>query len=371
VFTPRYLKQAKLISQNARKLLRYRKDLLKEDQLAEANRLIEELEAAAKARSPEKVEEAVVRLDKYCASIAPARKDAGLRENCEVILVAVAIAMGIRAYFLQPFKIPTGSMQPTLNGIIGYPADAPTPNVFKRVVDNALWGRNYIDVVSEIDNNQVMDLKESKRFFFFTYTQIKTRQGQYNVRASRRTLEEYFDLRPGKTYARGEPIVRGFIQTGDQVFVDKFSYHFRRPKRGEVFVFKTTGIPTDENRRFPGGPSQFYIKRLAGLPGDRLRIDPPDLYINGERAREWTFERVMSQQDGYGGYTNGSRGFHAPILGQPHDVVELPPNSYFALGDNSNASSDSRYWGVIPGRNLVGRGFFVYWPFTSHWGVIH
>ena len=118
----------------------------------------------------------------------------------------------------------------------------------------------------------------------------------------------------------------------------------------------------------PNVKSQFYIKRLAGLPNDQLRIDQPRLYLNGSLATEPGFVRVMSAKDGYRGYTNM---LQFPHLQTATDIFTVPPDNYFALGDNSKNSSDSRNWGVVPAENVVGRGLFVYWPFTRHWGLIH
>jgi signal peptidase I len=178
---------------------------------------------------------------------------------------------------------------------------------------------------------------------------------------------------PGRSYRAGEVVARGHVDTGDQVFVDKVGYHFLPPRRAQVFVFKTSGIQRIERRpdHDPRLGSQHYIKRLAACPGDELRIDPPDLYINGTRAAEPGFVRVMAARDGYRGYSNGSGGGgRFDILGEPRTSFTVPPRSYFALGDNSYHSSDSRDFGPVPERNLVGRGIFVYWPFNRHWGAI-
>jgi signal peptidase I len=158
------------------------------------------------------------------------------------------------------------------------------------------------------------------------------------------------------------------VQSGDQVFVDRMTYQFWNPNRSDVFVFTTTGIHRIEMSLDPALGSQFYIKRLAGLPGDTLRIDSPSLYLNGSVATQSPFERVMSCKNGYSGYSNPGG---AQYLTTPTETFTLPPRAFFALGDNSYNSSDSRYWGVVPERNVIGRGFFVYWPFSSRWGFIH
>src|SRR5439155_1196419 len=192
------------------------------------------------------------------------------QENCEVILVAIVVAVGIRSYFLQPFKIPTGSMQPTLNGIIGYPITAPAPNLLRQIGEFIVRGRNYINVVSREDD-QLLEIQPKKMFFFFTLSQLICQRQKYLVYAPPDTLSHDFNVFPGRIYHRGDIIARGAIDTGDQVFVDKFTYNFVKPHRGDVFVFRTNHIPGI--REDPEVGSPFYIKRLAGLPGDTLRID--------------------------------------------------------------------------------------------------
>jgi signal peptidase I len=78
----------------------------------------------------------------------------------------------------------------------------------------------------------------------------------------------------------------------------------------------------------------------------------------------------MSMQDGYGGYGFGFPTFLMPILRSAEDPYTVPPRHYFAMGDNSYHSSDSRDWGPVPQQNIMGRGVFVYWPFGPHWGFI-
>ena len=158
-------------------------------------------------------------------------------------------------------------------------------------------------------------------------------------------------------------IARGAVDTGDQVFVDKFSYNFVKPHRGDVFVFRTKHILLIPEDPETGAP--FYIKRLAGLPGDELRIDPPNLYINGKIAQGFGFSRVMGAKFPYAGYS-----FGRDYLATPDKPYVVPQDGYFAMGDNSYNSYDSRYWGGVPEENLVGRGFIVYWPFNRHWGLI-
>src|SRR5690348_1543484 len=152
MFRSRSLKHARLLVRHAEKLLRYRCDVLSDTTLAEIRQQIQALENAIRQRDLPAVRENSERLDAMVAEHSPAHREAGWRENCEVILVAIVVAVGVRSYFIQPFKIPTGSMQPTLNGIIGRPMDQPAPNFFKQVIDFVGLGRNYINVVSGDDN---------------------------------------------------------------------------------------------------------------------------------------------------------------------------------------------------------------------------
>jgi signal peptidase I len=415
MFTPGYIKQSRLLVRHAEKLLRYRKDLLSESAITELKTQIGKLKKALEARDKQAVKAESEQLHAVYLQRMPTPKDAAWRENIEVILVAIIVAIGIRSYFLQPFKIPTGSMQPTLNGIIGhkhfyqYETDIPVdqkmsyehrdsgwylsgysspdsgPGILRQISEFVVLGRNYINVVARADD-QIVRVDQKKFLFFFTFSQIVGQHESYLVYAPWEALRDYWNVSPGRSLRKGEVVARGAIDTGDQVFVDKFSYNFVKPHRGDVFVFRTDSIPGIDPRagafRFirpsasaPDESAPFYIKRLTGLPGDELRIEPPLLNVNGKLANEFGLKRVMSAVPPYRGYVQGRDGVDVSWRGSTIRVdlatsFRVPEHGYFAMGDNSANSLDSRYWGPVPEENLVGRGLFVYWPFNRHWGLV-
>jgi len=364
--TPRFLKEAKHYRHALKRVINYRRDVLPPDQLAMLEGLLDRLREAMRKRSREDCARLREEIDDAIGKVAPPPKDAAWRENVEVFVVAIAIAAGVRAFVLQPFRIPTGSMQPTLYGVVGQRTDAPPPNILRRAFEFVWLGRTYLDITAETDST-VVGLRERTQLNFFTFTDIVCNNKTYTAFAPAEPLARAFGLRPGAVLRKGQPVARGYMDTGDQVFVDKVSYHFVAPRLGDVFVFKTTGIRRIEATLPPGVGSQHYIKRLAGLPGDVLRIDAPDLFIDGKLADLPVFRRVMSEKDGYRGYANIAS---FPNLATQDDEFRVPAGHYFALGDNSYASSDSRYWGALPGLNVTGRGLFVYWPFSKRWGLI-
>jgi signal peptidase I len=366
LFTPRHIKEGRHYRHALKRLIHYKMDILPERDLALLRELLARLKQSLKSRTREEIYAVREEIEKAVGRIAPPPKDAGWRENVEVFLVAIVIAAGVRAYFLQPFKIPTGSMQPTLYGIVGTPTSTTPPNLLSRIFQLFWLGRHYLDVTAK-EREVIVDLREATYLNFFTFTTIVGENNSYTVFAPRDTLFRDFGVQPRRVYQKGETIARGYVQTGDQVFVDKMSYHFAKPARGDVFVFKTNGIRRIEIGLPPGVESQHYIKRLAGIPGDTLRIDAPFLFINGRMPSEWVFQRVMSGKDGYRGYSNMQQ---FPYLSLPDDPFTVPDGTYFALGDNSYFSRDSRDFGSVPDQNVTGRGLFVYWPFGERWGFI-
>jgi signal peptidase I len=176
-------------------------------------------------------------------------------------------------------------------------------------------------------------------------------------------------LLTGRKAVQGEPILNFDILTGDMLFVDRVSYNFVAPKRGDTFVFRTNNIP-GLNDRF-GNPSQnYYVKRLAGVPGERLRVDADGrLLVNGAAVTAPAPMAANNRRDtaaGYYGYLpeiGGDR--YALPLQEEYTVTD---HHFFAMGDNSANSYDSRGWGEVPEGDVVGQPLFILHPFTKRWG---
>lgn len=369
-FTKSHVRHGRQFIKDARKLVDYKRDLVSPETLAQVEGEIAKLEEVVKGGDRQAIGEQMQKLDQTCGALTQRREDDAWRENVEVFLVAIVIALAVRTYFLQPFTIPTGSMQPTLNGIIAQPVAA-MPNPVSAALQKVLSFRTYFQVISEEDDTIGL-VDEVPRFRFFTYSRIRTEKGHtYYVHCPGKPLTDAFDLRSGRPIKKGEPMVQGYVDTGDHVFVDKMSYHFVRPKHDEVFVFSTKGIA---KLNPPNTPSQYYIKRLVGLPGDDLAVAAPKLFINGQVAPYEGMQRVMSgtrkePTDGYRGYANGGHDL-GTFLKQGDAPLKLDAKSYWAMGDNSYNSFDSRGWGPVPQQNIAGRALFVYYPFGSHFGRI-
>ena len=392
--TPRYLKQAKLLHKGVTRFIDYKRDLLPQAKLDEILTLRRSLEDAMKAKDRERIKTLNDELNKVCEKALPNAAPSEIGDNVEVFFVAIVIALGIRGYIAQPFQIPTGSMQPTLNGITAQATEKdPTPGLIGWL-GSFLTSTRYINVESDHDGylDEREPITEHRFAIFMPYCKLHFKDGHTITIKSpqRQLLDELqlvkhingvavetgndtpdrrmaYGLRGGEHITKGQLLARGIVHNGDHVLVDKFSYHFRTPHRGEVFVFTTKhirgiNVPTEQG-------SQHYIKRLAGVPGDELRVASPKLMHNGHDAEEAGFKRVM--QGTYEKPVDGYRGYADPrsVGGSIHHI-NLRDEEYFAMGDNSYNSSDSRVWGTIPERNLIGPALFCYWPLTSHWGQI-
>jgi signal peptidase I len=393
-FQPRFIKQAKLLRKGVTRFLHYKRDLLPAAKLDQILGLKAELETAIQGLNSVRIDELTRVLNETCERALPEARTSEWAENVEVFFVSIVIALGIRSYIAQPFQIPTGSMQPTLNGIRAEATEEdPRPGLLGKM-GGFFTGTTFVNVVSDHDGylRPGDPITEGKFLIFRPYSLLhfadghtikipcpKTQliadlkienhvrlqtQALHSDTADRRTT---FSVSAGERVAvkKGQLIARGIVQNGDHVIVNKFAYHFRRPTRGEVFVFTTKNIYGIENRQFdPRWGSQHYIKRLGGVPGDSLEVEEPNLLINGHVATEPGFTKVMSGT--WDEPNAGYRGYQGIGLSD----VDLGDKEYFALGDNSYQSSDSRYWGPVPEQNVVGPGWFCYWPLTSHWGPI-
>ena len=401
MFTPKWKKEAKLLHKGAKKFLHYKRDLLKPDRIDEIESRRSDLLAAVKAGDKDKADEASKQLRATCEQALPHFPSQNAwEENVEVMFVALVVALGLRAYVIQPFRIPTGSMQPTLNGITIQQSKDPAfkkPWLGQQGAELLLRGRSYRNIVAKSDMYPVGQPIDAS-WFLFTRTKVKFSNGE--VLSFPAAAGETWNLvsepispgsehRQPKRYRKGDPILRGWVDTGDLVLVDKVSYHFRRPTRGEVFVFDTRGIPTA--RREPGDKKMggqeggtHYIKRLCGVPGDTLEIRSPNLWVNGTVAKEPGIQRVISAEGDYGknnpkGYILAdplATGYKLPLQRDGSSLslaAKAAPGmrEYAALGDNTGNSLDSRYWGTVKEFNLAGPALFSLWPFTTgHWGFI-
>ncbi len=153
------------------------------------------------------------------------------------------------------------------------------------------------------------------------------------------------------------PSMENTVLVGDHVVVNKFLYAphrwirllpYRDVRRGDVVVFK-----------FPEDPRRDFIKRVVALPGDVVEIRDKAVFVNGERENEPRANHSESRV-----WADDAQ---LPAALQRRDQlapVRIPPDAYFAMGDNRDSSYDSRFWGPVPASNLKGRALFVYWSFA-------
>lgn len=407
LFRPNPLKKKRKSAEEwlqlANKVYHYRRDLLPESELDNLKKTAGELETVFKKKdqaTEKEYEEAIIALEKVLQRTGGEFYPRNwITENVEMVMVAAILALGVRAFFFQPFKIPTNSMYPTYNGMIHvvHHAGNPEPGPAEKVIRLLMFGASTYQVAAPADGELLISTNvasaQGRNFFVFPSQEAAL---TFYVGSATATLQvpadfagqlrKIFDemqqqdgrrwslvkvpgvgpcLKTGRQYKRGETMISFEILSGDALFVDRFSYHFVPPRAGDPFVFRTDGIPGMD----AGDRGKYFIKRLAGEPGDRLEIREPALFRNGETATGSVgFEKNGLREGEYDGYFYADRLGNAPYLRQGQ-VVTIPERMYFALGDNSDESKDSRVWGFVPQDQIVGKAVFIYWPFTPHWGI--
>ena len=385
-FLSKTVRQATAMRKHVEKLLNHQRDILSPQAIEGIRAAMENCrKAVADGAEKAALEKEMESLEKAANKWLKPYPSAAWRENVEVLLVALAVAMGIRTFFLQPFKIPTGSMQPTLFGVtsenlINEP-DSKIPTGLTRVRE---WfaGVSYIHLVAENDG-PLQSIEPPFRILIFNIWQKVVAAGKTYIiwfppdygAPPAGSLEGRAGLHRDQTFRKGEDIVKLKVSAGDHLFVDRITYNFHPPKRGEIIVFETKGIdnlPQD----------QFYIKRMVARGNDRVQLgEDRHLILNGKRLDASTphFENVYSfLQDSKGNPMEPPRDSHysghvnfpylAPVFqGKPEGVV-VAPDHFMVMGDNTMNSYDSRGWGDFPANNVIGKSFFVYWPITDRFG---
>lgn len=385
--------------QLARKIYAYRKDLMAPAEIETVAEGIAAMEKWLKQREADPAEFAQWKkrleplLEKHGQHFYPRHFWA---ENTEMLLFAAILAIGLRSFFFQPFKIPTNSMYPSYNGMTAAVFVEEAPNAVERMFRFVAFGASHQSLTAP-SSGELGFVEEAPRLIparkWFVLPSQKLRYTflvgndplyldvpmQFDIRLvlnplfadrqlrRRTTSDGRRVIMTGIQVERGQRAFAMDVLTGDQLFVDRMSYHFRRPRVGDPIVFRTDNI----EMMSPDERGKYYIKRAAAGPNDILVIDPPGLLLNGEPitgAR--AFEANRLQIDGFSGYVHVSPSAQFPMpVARGREPIEVPPGHYFALGDNSPNSADSRMWGFVPETEIVGRAIFIYYPFTSRWGV--
>jgi signal peptidase I len=431
--TSKTVREANAMCKHVHKLLQHQRDILSAKAISEVESSMRAVQDATvgqvdKAALEKKMEELEESANKWLKPYP----NAAWRENVEVLLVALAVAMGIRTFFLQPFKIPTASMQPTLYGITSknflVETNYQKPTGMGAVKD---WfaGASYLSYKADRDGTfggvskplrlLIFNIKQTLWFggkphnFWFVPDTGGGMPLQYNLPQTLQAmftdlpatdegdvsdLERLMGIPRNTAFHAGDDVLKMKFIAGDHLFIDRVSYNFVTPGRGDIVVFQTKGIPEDKRDRYRIPADEFYIKRLVGLGGESISLkqdfiatDVPQapgypkievpaghLVVNGHElsasipgfshlygylTAPHLAEKIPYQQDHY--YGHGMIGYLAP----GSDAYHIEPDHLFVMGDNTMNSLDSRYWGNFPADKVIGKAFFVYWPLSSRFGL--
>jgi len=416
------------------KLLQHQRDILSPKAISEVEASMREVQGATVGKVDNAaLEKKMEGLEETANKWIKPYPNAGWRENVEVLLVALAVAMGIRTFFLQPFKIPTASMQPTLFGITSknflVETNYQRPTGLAAVKD---WftGASYLSFKAPQDGT-FDGVSKPLRFFIFNIKQTLWFGGKphnfwfvpdtgggmplpYNLPQTIAAmftdlpaspepdvsdLEHLMGVQRGTPFHAGDEVLKMKFIAGDHLFIDRVSYNFVTPGRGDIVVFQTSGIPEEKRDLFRIPADEFYIKRLVGLGGETLSLKPDymvsavpgmgdvaacHLAINGQPLSASTpgfgklyapsnrpdgAQTVKYRPDHYYGHGSIPPRFDVETTLAIGKDFHVRPDHLFVMGDNTMNSLDSRYWGDFPAEKVIGKAFFVYWPLSARFGL--
>jgi signal peptidase I len=332
-------REAGQLADSAEKILNHQRDELAPKNLEEMESAIARLRQVRATGTKEEIQAEMRRLETSANQWLNAYPNASIRDNVEGFVTMAILLFAFRQFFFQPMVIPTGSAQPTFNGITSEDlrfTGQQVPNVLVRAAEWALFGYHYVEVIATEDGEfagvegpapgsaiqNLLGRKFLVRVGNREYpVSTSMSEGRQDFPRHMSLVNEYGTF-PQRRFKAGEPIIRCRIKSGDRLFVDRVTYNFRRPQRGETVVFKSL--------KHPGMTANtHYIKRLIALGGETVTIgDDRHVTINGRRieSTDSGFEKVYSfdtslhpASSRYSGHVNGI-GFAEGYWFSPHEV---------------------------------------------------